>query len=207
MTINGFAVVRLPNLNYLVPERDVIPFANGIYYAGVDRQRWADVFDEDFYAKTAPAEIIRLASTMRYENNDFTGIDLCQDEQVALHLLTYANRKSNANELIALRSRELDAFKGTVETELHIHWIGFDFVSLGEWSLIAGGIFVCLESYSKWLDSVNRFGLFDDPSLLHEYVLAYEQSVAAEQSEPLAPPSADFARIAIEVGVVSTASN
>jgi hypothetical protein len=87
MRINGFAVVRLPHLNYLVPERDVIPFANGIYYAGVDRQRWA--------------------------------------------------------------------------------------------------------------------------SLLDEYVLAYEQSVAAEQSEPLAPPSADFARIrtAIEVGVVSRTSN
>ena len=202
MTINGFIVVRLPQLNYLVQERDVLPCLDGIYYAGIDRQRWVDVFDEDYYTKKAPAELVRLASSIKTGNRDFTGIDVCQDAELAFDLLAYANRESIKNELVALRLPALDALKGTVETDLHVEWLGFDFVALGDWSLIAGGVFISPQHYSAWTARVNRFGLFDDPSLLTEYVQAYEQAVEAGHSEPIAGPEAGFQKIAIEVGRV-----
>jgi hypothetical protein len=200
MTLNGFAVVRLPHLNYLVPECDVIPHARGMYYAGVTRHGWADVFDEDFYAERMPPEIARLAIAIKAKNNDFTGIDLCQDEQVALDLLAYANRDSVKNELIAVRSPLLDATKGCIESDFQVEWLGFDFVALGDWSLISAGMFYFPERYSEWFDRANRIGLFDDPSLLAEYVQAYERDADAGYSEPIAPASAGLGRFAIEVG-------
>jgi hypothetical protein len=202
MTINGLTVVRRPHLNYLVPQRDIIPCVNDVYYAGVDRQRWADVFDEDFYARKSPTQVIRFASSLRARNNDFTGIDLCQDEGTAIEMLDYANRTSNNNELIAVRSSSLTASKGTLESGLPVEWMGFDFVALGDWSLIAAGMFTCPQRYSTWLARANRFGLFDDSSLLAEYVSAYEQAVEAGQSEPIAPSTAGFEKVAIEVGRV-----
>jgi len=202
MTINGLAVVRLPHLNYLVPGRDVVPCLNGIYYAGVDRQRWADVFDEDFYAGRSPIQITRFASSLRPGNNDFTGIELCHDEKMAIQMLDYANRISNSNELIAVRSPSLAAIKGTLESESPVEWIGFDFVALGDWSLIARGMFICPQRYSTLLARANRFGLFDDPSVLAEYMSAYERAVEAGQSEPIAPSSAGFETVSIEVGRV-----
>jgi hypothetical protein len=72
MIINGFVVVRLPHLNYLVPGRDVIPCIDGLYYAGVDRQRWIDLFDEDYYAKRLPSKMVREASILKTSENDFS---------------------------------------------------------------------------------------------------------------------------------------
>jgi hypothetical protein len=202
MTINGLVVVRLPHLNYLVPERDTVPCIDGIYYTGIDRQRWADVFDEDFYAKSIPEEIAGMARIVRAKPSDFTGIDLCQDLTVASRLLAYSNRKATRNELIAVRSPSLKDIKGEVDLGLNVEWVGFDFLALGEWSLILGGLFTHPEHYSAWTGRLNSFGLFNKASLLAEYSLAYDQAVAAEQSEPLAPDAAGYRRIAIEIGQV-----
>lgn len=202
MDINGFIVVRLPHLNYLVPNRDVIPCVNGIYYAGLDRQMWADIFDEDFYGKKSPTEVDHMAAAVKADGDDFTGINLCRDEVIASKLLAYSNRRSICNELIAVRSPSLAPVKGIIHTNLMVEWIGFDFFAVGEWSLIAGGLFMYPEHYSAWLARINRFGLFDDSSLLTEYARSYEQAVAVGRSEPLAPQSAGYEKIAIEIGMV-----
>jgi hypothetical protein len=202
MDINGLVVVRLPHLNYLLPKRDVVPFVKDVYYSGLDRQRWADVFDEDFYTKKSPAEVNRIASAVRADGNDFTGIELCRDAVDASKLLAYSNRRSVDNELIAIRSPSLVPIKGSIRTNLAVEWIGFDFFAMGEWSLIAGGMFMYPGHYSAWLARINCFGLFDNSSLLTEYALVYEQAVAAGRSEPLAPRSSGFKQIAIEIGRV-----
>jgi hypothetical protein len=199
MIITGLIAVRLPHLNFLDPGRDVVPCINGIYYAGVDRQRWVDVFDDEFYAKKSPAEIVRLAQAMK-RRNDCTGIDVCQDIDAASKLLGYSNRRSIDNELIVVRSPFLNAKFGSIEIDREVEWIGFDFVGEREWSLIGSGLFMSPQHYSKWLPLINQNGLFDDSSLLAEYARAYEQAVEAGHSEPLANQSVGFEKIAIEVG-------
>ena len=202
MSINGFVVARLPHLNYLVREGDAVPCLNGIYYAGIDRQRWSDLFDETFYNKKAPAHINSLAIALKAVNNDFSGIDLCKDEASALTLPDYSNRQSIRNELLAVRSPSLNATKGTIDTETPIEWIGFDFFATGEWSLIAGGLFAHPKRYCAWQTRINRFGLFSDTSLLTEYSSAYIEAADANESEPIAPSSEGLEKIAIEVGRV-----
>jgi hypothetical protein len=202
MTIAGLVVVRLPSLNYLVAGRDRIPVINGIYYSGVERQRWADVFDEEFYSKRSPEGVWLLARALKDSSRDFSGIDVSQDEKVASKLLEYSNRNGIANELIALRSPELEAVKGTVTSDLSMDWMGYDFVAFGEWSLIEAGLFRHPEYYSGWLPKLNQYGLFDDPDLLADYGATYERAAAEGRSEPIAPKSAGLGILAIEVGRV-----
>jgi hypothetical protein len=202
MIINGFIAVRLPHLNYLVPGRDVIPCLDGLYYAGMDRQRWVDLFDEDYYAKRTPQEIAPLASALYATTADFSGLALCQDAQLAWQLLDYCNRGSMNNELIAVRSQSLDGMKGAIETNVNVEWLGFDVFALGEWSLLKEGVFMYPQHYSAWVPRLNQFGLFDDSSWLEEFVSAYDEAVKAGRSEPLAPPESGSERISIKVGLV-----
>ena len=203
MEITGLIVVRLPHLNYLVEGRDRIPVLNGLYYSGVDRQRWSDVFDEDFYSKRIPEGLQRLACAVRDSSHDFTGIDLCQDIDAARNLLQYSNRKVDANELIAVRSPQLKKIKGVVNIDFSAEWMGYDFVAAGEWSLIAAGVFRDPGYYSSWIPKLNRYGLFDDPALCSDYVSAYERAVAEGKSEPIAPESAGLGKLAVQVGRVA----
>jgi len=200
MQINGFLVVRLPAMNFLVPGRDVVPSINGVYYAGVDRNRWADVMDMEYYEGRIPRNIKKDVSLLK--STDFTGLDLCRDATVASRLLTYSNRSAIRNELIVVRSQSLAATKGYVEIEASVEWIGFDYFALGEWSLISHGLFVYPDEYPEWRTRINRFGLFDDPSLLTAYSLAYEQAAARQHSEPTAPKSSGLDIISMEIGRV-----
>jgi hypothetical protein len=205
MEIIGFLVVRLPQLNYLVPGRDVTPCIGGLCYSGIDRQRWADVFDDDFYIGKAPSDISLWGNKLKTTSNDFTGIDVCQDSDMANRLLEYSNRVSASNELIAVRAPLLQPVKGLTKTNLPIAWLGYDFVRLGEWSLIAGGLFMYPQSYSGWLAQINQFGLFDDDSALANYEKAYEAAVAQGRSEPLGSADSSLGTIAVEVGRVQAA--
>lgn len=200
MQVNGFVVVRIPTMNFLVPGRDVVPCVNGIYYAGVDRNRWADVMDDDYYEGKLPRNV--KSDLARLKRNDFSGIDLCQDIAVASRLLTYSNRSSLRNELIVIRSPSLAALKGCVETELAVEWVGFDVFALGEWSLISHGIFLHPDKYPDWRVQLNCHGLFNDPSLTSPYSLAYEEAVARGYSEPIAPKSSGLGILSVEIGRV-----
>lgn len=200
MKINGFLVVRLPHLNYIVPGRDLVPCLGDICYAGVDRQKWLDVFDQDFFEGNAPEDVMVLGHAIKAGTHDFTGIDVCRDWSKATRLLQYSNRNSPSNELIAIRSPALNPFKDTMEIDLPIEWLGHDFVRLGEWSLIAGGLFMDSQFYHMWLSRINGFGLFSDASLLSDYALTYEAASAQGCSEPLGPATSSLGTVAIEVG-------
>lgn len=200
MKINGFLVVRLPHLNYIVPGRDMVPCLGDICYAGVDRQKWLDVFDPDFFEGNAPEDVMVLGRAIKADSHDFTGIDVCRNWSDAVSLLRYSNRNSTRNELIAIRSPALNPFKDTIEIDLSIEWLGHDFVRLGEWSLIAGGLFMHPQFYRIWLSRINGFGLFPDISLLSDYASTYEEAVAQGWSEPLGPAASSLGTVAIEVG-------
>lgn len=203
-TINRFlVVVRLPHLNHMVPDRDVLPCINGLYYAGVDRQRWIDVFDEDYFAGHVPSNILNLIGKIRNQASDLTGIDLCQRANDALALLNYSNRRTATNELIAVRAPSLDPIKGTIQCDLQFEWLGYDFVRLGEWSLAMAGVFMHPQNYSRWVELLNSSGLFDDRSLLKTYEQNYEKAVEQDCSEPLAPASAGLETVEMRVGRVS----
>jgi len=198
VTAAGYLVVRLPNFDYLVDKRENIAPINGVYYAGVKRQAWADVFDEAYYRRNVelPPDIRRLAEALKRDNSDSTGIDVCKNEDMALSLLEYSNRGENANELIVVRSPFLEKIKGSVDISKPVDWLGFDCVALGEWSLIAEGVFAKTDYYREWIGRLNKFGLFDDPALVPAYAEAYESAVLQNISEPLGRGP----RIAIEVG-------
>jgi hypothetical protein len=198
VTAVGYLVVRLPNLNYLVDKADVVAPINGVYYAGVKRQAWADVFDETYYHQKMemPPDILPLADALKRENTDLTGIDVCKNEDAAFSLLEYSNRRKIANELIVIRSPTLETIKGSVEITKPIDWLGFDCVALGEWSLISEGVFARPDHYHVWISRLNKFGLFDDASLILAYADAYDNAVLKNISEPLGKGS----RMAVEVG-------
>jgi hypothetical protein len=203
MTFAGFVVVRRPEFNYLVPGREVVPRIGDVYYRGVDRQRWIDVFDEDFYSNRTPEDVRMLGTTLRNSNRDFTGIDLCRDEEAASKLLAYSNRSAPSNELIVVRCPELENVNGASKINCTVDWMGYDVVAIGEWSLIAEGVFRNPEYFSKWLPRINPFGLLTDPAAIAEYISTYESAIATGQAEPVAPKSAGLGISPIEIGTIA----
>ena len=168
-----------------------MPRLDTVVYSGVDRQRWADVFDEDFYSQNIPDELRTLGSGMRTSTLNVIGLDLCKSAESAQKMLEYSNRKRNANELIVVRSGELPSIE-TIEMDYSGDWLGCDVFALGEWSLIAEGVFRRPASFAPWQGRLNSSGLMPDPRLVPEYLSAYATSVAQGQAEPIAPESAGF---------------
>jgi hypothetical protein len=204
MIINGFLVVRLPSENQVVPvpSEPVLPSVNGIFYAGIDRCAWCDVYDEAYYADKAPPEVASIADRMQDDCVDFSGIELARDFDVTRVLLEYSNRTAVRNEIIAIRSEQLDEIKGTFDTQIPIEWLGIDVKAFGEWSLIAEGLFAAPENFQPWIRRINENGLFDTPQAASEYERAYQAAAALGHAEELAPPSAGFGILQIQVGRV-----
>jgi hypothetical protein len=200
MVVAGIMAVRLPHLNSLRGVQPHAPQIDGLSYAGLDRLQWIDVFDEDFYSGNAPAEVRKLAIALKNTNEDLISVTLCRDAAVASLLLKYSNRRQHFNELIVVRSPELEAIKGAIDIDASVEWLGYDVMALGDFSLIAGGIFVDPQCYARWALKINCFGLFADSGCVEDYIAAYDEAVAKGVSEPLAPAEAGFPRIAIEVG-------
>lgn len=196
-------MVRLPSENEVVPSAQVLPGVNGILYAGIDRCAWDDLYDEAYYMGKAPPEVASIAKGMQDDCVDFSGIKLVRDFNVTRGLLEYSNRTAARNEIIAIRSEQLDEAKGNFDTGVAIEWLGIDVVSEGEWSLVAGGLFAAAEHFQPWIRRVNRSGLFDTPQAASEYERAYQTAVALGHAEELAAPSAGFRILQVQVGRVA----
>jgi hypothetical protein len=200
MVIVGFVVVRMAQMNTV--GRDAVPELEGTFYSGLDRQRWADVFDEDVSSSRMPTDVRSFADRVKRNSHDLTRVDVCQDVDAAFALLQYSNRKGVRNELIALRSTPLAEVKGTFEATVALEWIGYDCVAVGEWSLIGQGFFRAPGHYSGWKQKINKFGLFDNVSLCEEFARVYQKAAEEGISEPVAPASAGSGVLAIEVAKV-----
>jgi hypothetical protein len=144
--------------------------------------------------------LLEIRKTLSEGSRDFTGIELCYDLQTAKKVLEWSNREGSRNEIIAVRSQKLiEIKKKSLPFESpEIDWLGFDFVSLGHWSLLAGGMFTSPSYFSRWNKDLNEHGLMNNPSIIHEF--AGDYSIAAEKRgvEPL--PDEVYGIETIEVG-------
>ena len=196
----GILVLRLPNQNFDAEGRGAFsstaPKIGDLFYGGVHRMPWFDV-DEDYYQGSLPDDLNQLRSSLKAD--DFTGVNLCYDLEAARRMLAWSNRKCERNELVAVRSERLVAIKRkTITIEQEIQWKGFDFVSLGNWSLLADGLFCRPKYFAAWKKHLNNHGLMDDPGLLPAFARSYSMGVLEDVVEPL--PEEDYDLDAIEVG-------
>ena len=86
--INGFLVVRLPSENEVVPSERVLPSVNGIFYAGIDRCAWDDLYDEDYHTGKTPPEVASIAKGIYDDCVDVSGIVLARDFDDAMAFST-----------------------------------------------------------------------------------------------------------------------
>src|SRR2546427_5191107 len=112
---NGFLVVRLPHENYDVRGRGAfessVPHIENNFYGGVDRMAWFDV-DEDHYTGALPSHLTVMRTNIQNTNEDFSGLLVCRDLDVARDLLRYSNRRAVKNELITIHAKGLTELKG-----------------------------------------------------------------------------------------------
>lgn len=201
MIINGFLVVRLPPLYEIAPAV-LLPAVNEVFYAGVDRGSWDDVFDETYIAKKAPPRIAAMAEKIQSDCIDRSGIRLTDDFDVARELLIYSNRNGRANEMIAIRSGPLNEQKGSFNTEVTIDWLGLDVFLDGHFSMLAYGLFAEPVYFREWATRINANGLFDRSEDAADYEQAYKDAEAVGRVEELADPSHGFRVLQVEVGRV-----
>lgn len=175
--VSGYLVVRVPETNFDEQGRGAFPASapcvEGICYGGIDRMPWFDVEDE-LYSGNLPADLKNIHDAIKKSNDDFTGLAICTDFQAALQLLEYSNRKVRRNELIALTSPKLSEIKGSFE--LHpqrVEWLGYDIVSLGNWSLLREGFFVQPDEFKDLRQRLTSAGLLSDLEIATAYVQDY----------------------------------
>jgi hypothetical protein len=174
------------------------PVIRGVTYGGIDRLPWFEL-DDAYFTGTLPArmeEIWRDVHTTR----DHTGLDLCRDLAVSFEVLRWSGL--DRNELIALRGRQLTDIKGVFALPpSHVQWRGFDVVALGEFSLLAAGVFRAPNHFSRWTAQISAHGLFSTAEQLSQYVDDYNEAAAKGIVESLSDESykVDF----IEIGGVT----
>lgn len=157
---------------------------------------WFDV-DDDSYAGQLPPDVRQQWERLQSTNTDTSGIRLCREVAAAAAMLTYANRRVAANELIALRSARLAEVKGTIRAkEIGLEWIGYDVVSLGWWSLLEG-LFWAPSAFPGWMVRVNGDGLLPDRETARAFIEAYRTAERAGDVEEIPEAEADTALIEI----------
>lgn len=178
------------------------PSYQDIFYGGVDRMEWFDV-DEDYYAGSLPQEINAIRETIKKACADFTGIKICSNLQSAIKLLDYSNRIQTRNEIIAVSSPTLIKLKGSLNIDSsHIHWLGYDVICLGHWSLLCDGLFARPGAFERWLPSLNKHGLFSSDTVVEDYNRDYRQAALHGLVEEL--PQGIYATEGVRVGRVVT---
>jgi hypothetical protein len=163
---------------------------------------WVDL-DEEFYNGALPESVTPLREALDRVNSDLTGLRLCRDLTAALALLEFDDHSRQVNELVAVRSNMLAGIKGTVDFDAARGLpLGYDLVSLGNWSLIREGLFQSPAFFRGWEQVVNEFGLLRAPTAAREYSELYEAAALAGKVEEL--PESPYGIDVIEVQKVLT---
>jgi hypothetical protein len=185
----GYLVVRLPKDNLDEQGRGSFtsspPCIGSVCYGGLDRMPWFDV-EEDHFAGKLPAELEQILHRIKDSIKDFTGIALCTQLPIAIELLDYSNKDRKRNEIIAVGSEKLAAINGSLtEPVPPIEWLGFDIVSVGNWSLLREGLFVRPEEFQDALSGLTQDGLFSDAASASAYAQKYLAAAARGHVEEL----------------------
>lgn len=187
--INGFLVVRLPEMNRDEEGRGVFPSVTPclgtVCYGGIDRMPWFEI-DELFYGSGLPENIAHARKLIDETNSDHSGIWLCRDFDLAIELLRFSNSVYSANELIAVWSETLSELKGIIEFDTsRVEWLGYDVHAVGQQSLLRDGLFAVPTAFPGWVGVLNTSGLFSSPDVAMEYADAYQEAASKDQVEEL----------------------
>lgn len=200
--ICGFTVVRLPHLNYDAQGRGAYasspPFVGGVYYGGL-RMPWFDL-TEDVDRDGGRSEALTLWQHIQSENTDCSGIVLERKFEVAEKALRESNREAVRNEIVAIGSSELAAYKGSISTGCRIHWRGYDIILEGHFSLLENGLFVAPDIFERSRRRLNEHGLLRRSEHALELAREYQETASAGGVEPL--PAARPVFIPFAVGMV-----
>jgi len=154
-------------------------------YRGVDRLAWRDL-DNLFYRNLLSKELVSKREELVRLNNDISGINLTFDIPFIEAVVALNPRESEA---IGIWSKELSMMKGGKNLEIQYCLLGIDCVAIGEWSLIAAGIFCEPSEFSEFVPQLNENGLFDTQDRCLDLIAKYDQLSESEIVEPLAPTS------------------
>jgi hypothetical protein len=178
--ICGFIVVRKPEYasNGLIrPNLEV----GGKTYHGIDRLRWEDL-DLAYYERRLPAAVFPIWQALDRDTSDFSGVKLLKDFKKAKEVLCFSGDKS---EIIAIYSAELEAIKGAAQCDIELEYLGIDCFSLGEWSVLLGGVYAKPAYFVEAARGLNKHGLLDSIDDCRAVFNRYVQLAMNEIVEPL----------------------
>lgn len=181
----GFLVVRLPDnpIDTVTECRH-----RGIPYCGLDRSPWWDI-ENDYYSGQLPKPLCCGFETIQRQCQDFSGVAVSRDYELARQFMLYSNTKGKRNEVIAIHSTILEKAKGTTSTDVRINWLGFDAFALGEWSLIKEGLFAKPKLFPGWEKRINAHGLLANEYATQQLTEHYEHLCCRGLVEDLSPVS------------------
>ena len=178
--ICGFVVVRQPEWT----ATDLLrrnPKIGEKEYHGVDRLRWED-FEVAYYDRRLPDALLPVWHDLDRGNSDFSGVKVLKSFGQARKVLDFSGEKS---EIIAIWSAELADIKGTIDADVALEYLGVDCFALGEWSILASGVFRQPEQFPETAAQLNRWGLLACDAGCKGVLDRYLQLSSTELVEPL----------------------
>lgn len=171
--ICGYAVVKRARWNFL-DDYSIPPQAAGIYYHGVERLNWIDVYtppySESPYNGVLPTHYDKLLRSLYCTSV----MELTDELEVAQDVLRFVNEQEPSSEIIVIYSREIEQRHGSFYVDLRINWLGEDMVCGS--SMLLEGIFTKPALFSDFTKHLNQYGLFDINSpIVDSYIAHYNR--------------------------------
>lgn len=159
-------------------------------YAGPDRNPW-EALGEAFWAKTLPSELHELYSEMGSRRGLWW--HTCPGQEQAERLLAYSREISPVHapelELIGIDSPYLDALGAPSMPAGKSTPLGFDVISIGEWSLLRALNKLDAEEGVTARSLTNDHGLLPSASALSLVLELYLKATDRDLVEEIARPS------------------
>ena len=175
--ISGYAVVRKPARNLdEIPHKDLIlpaPRIGSIYYGGIDRMLWEDA-DVLHHAGSLPGEMELIWQELRRIRGEQQGLRTLKNRSKAEKILRYVNNTDEKNEMIYVKSGNLDTEIKEKENIRDLDFLGMDIYMNGVGSMIREGMFEHENIFSKYLNKINPNGLFSESGTVEIYKSFYE---------------------------------
>jgi hypothetical protein len=178
--ICGFIVVRKPEYASTELVKPNMKIGENAYY-GVDRFRWEDL-DLAYYDRRLPPELLPIWQELKHDTVDFSGLKLTKDFQKAKQVLEFSEERS---EIIAIWSPELEGIKGAIHCELKLSYLGIDCFSMGEWSVLLGGVYVEPEYFTETALQLNEHGVLNSDAECNAAFVRYLELASSGIVEPL----------------------
>ena len=177
--ICGYLVVRKSSLNYdelgrggcFLPSP---PIVGEIFYGGIDRMEWVDIYD-DFYAKKPLTEMENIYNMLEVQKKQREPILLLKDSLAAIKYYKYYAEKNKGIDLIAVYSDKIAKKNGIIDNEFGLKHLGIDLFVDGYGSYLREGLFKRPDLFDElFIDSLNTNGIFDDnDDLIDKYISYY----------------------------------